>query len=144
MLEASNNNELPVIPGKRYFTIGEVSEMISRTLRFYPNIDANDIRAVLVQAGDRILPELPEKLGRYAERILTDRNVEVLLNARVASATADAVYLDDGSRIETCLHGHLPSRERSSPVMSWHHSIIGLSAGGRGNRKFKLPFRHHR
>jgi len=27
MLEASNNNELPVIPGKRYFTIGEVSEL---------------------------------------------------------------------------------------------------------------------
>ncbi|MDT8405222.1 MerR family transcriptional regulator [Sulfuriflexus sp.] len=27
MLEPSNNNELPVIPGKRYFTIGEVSEL---------------------------------------------------------------------------------------------------------------------
>ena len=27
MLEVSNNNELPVIPGKRYFTIGEVSEL---------------------------------------------------------------------------------------------------------------------
>ena len=27
MLEASNNKELPVIPGKRYFTIGEVSEL---------------------------------------------------------------------------------------------------------------------
>ena len=27
MLEASNNNELPVITGKRYFTIGEVSEL---------------------------------------------------------------------------------------------------------------------
>ncbi|MCL4135850.1 UNVERIFIED_CONTAM: hypothetical protein GTU68_052464 [Idotea baltica] len=27
MLEASNNNEFPVIPGKRYFTIGEVSEL---------------------------------------------------------------------------------------------------------------------
>ena len=27
MLEASNNNELPVIPGKSYFTIGEVSEL---------------------------------------------------------------------------------------------------------------------
>lgn len=27
MLEASNNRELPVIPGKRYFTIGEVSEL---------------------------------------------------------------------------------------------------------------------
>lgn len=27
MLEASHNNELPTIPGKRYFTIGEVSEL---------------------------------------------------------------------------------------------------------------------
>ena len=27
MLEASNNNELPPIPGKRYFTIGEVSAL---------------------------------------------------------------------------------------------------------------------
>jgi DNA-binding transcriptional MerR regulator len=27
MLEPSNNDELPAIPGKRYFTIGEVSEL---------------------------------------------------------------------------------------------------------------------
>ena len=27
MLEAANNSELPTIPGKRYFTIGEVSEL---------------------------------------------------------------------------------------------------------------------
>ena len=27
MLEPKNNNELPAIPGKRYFTIGEVSEL---------------------------------------------------------------------------------------------------------------------
>ena len=27
MLEPGNNNELPAIPGKRYFTIGEVSEL---------------------------------------------------------------------------------------------------------------------
>ena len=27
MLEPRNNNELPAIPGKRYFTIGEVSEL---------------------------------------------------------------------------------------------------------------------
>lgn len=27
MLEASHNDELPAIPGKRYFTIGEVSEL---------------------------------------------------------------------------------------------------------------------
>lgn len=27
MLEASNNSELPAIPGKRYFTIGEVGDL---------------------------------------------------------------------------------------------------------------------
>jgi DNA-binding transcriptional MerR regulator len=27
MLETTNNNELPTIPGKRYFTIGEVSDL---------------------------------------------------------------------------------------------------------------------
>lgn len=27
MLEPTNNNELPIIPGKRYFTIGEVSDL---------------------------------------------------------------------------------------------------------------------
>ena len=31
MLEASNNSELPTIPGKRYFTIGEVSDLCAVT-----------------------------------------------------------------------------------------------------------------
>ena len=84
-------------------TIGEVCEMISRTLRFYPNIAADEVNAVLVQSGDRILPELPEKLGRYAEKILRKRNVQILLNQLVASATHNAVYLNDGTRIETAL-----------------------------------------
>ena len=37
-LEASNNNELPAIPGKHYFTIGEVSELCAvkpRVLRYW-------------------------------------------------------------------------------------------------------------
>ena len=38
MLEASNNSELPSIPAKRYFTIGEVSELCavkSHVLRYW-------------------------------------------------------------------------------------------------------------
>jgi DNA-binding transcriptional MerR regulator len=38
MLEVSNNNELPAIPGKRYFTIGEVSTLCDvkpHVLRFW-------------------------------------------------------------------------------------------------------------
>ena len=38
MLEPANNNELPPIPGKRYFTIGEVSELCNvkpQVLRYW-------------------------------------------------------------------------------------------------------------
>lgn len=38
MLEPTNNNELPTIPGKRYFTIGEVSTLCavkSHVLRYW-------------------------------------------------------------------------------------------------------------
>ena len=46
MLEPSNNNELPPIPSKRYFTIGEVSELCDvkpHVLRYweqeFPNLN---------------------------------------------------------------------------------------------------------
>lgn len=99
-------------------TVGEISEMIRRTLRFYPNVGQSDIRTVIVQSGNRLLPELPEKLGGYAERILRKRGVEVILATRVGGATANAVYLSGGQRIEACLYvstvGNGPTRFCSS------------------------------
>ncbi len=81
--------------------MGEMLEMIHRTLRFYPNIAGSEIRTVLIQRGDRILPELSPGLGDYAEERLRARNVEFHLNSRITSATASAAYLDDGTRIPT-------------------------------------------
>lgn len=82
-------------------TIGELVEMIRRTVRFYPNISNDDVKSILIQRGDRILPELSPKLAHYAEQKLRERNVQILLNTQVASATATDVYLDDGTRIAT-------------------------------------------
>lgn len=84
-------------------TVGEISEMVARSLRFYPNIGANDVATVLVQSGDRLLPELPEKLGVYASKMLMERGVSVLFGVRVSSATTNAVFLSDGTRLESCL-----------------------------------------
>ena len=77
--------------------------MIRRTLKFYPNIAASDVRTVLIQRGDRILPELPERLGEYAKKALTRRNVEVICDASITSATGSAVYLDTGITIHCAL-----------------------------------------
>ena len=82
-------------------TIGELTEMIKRTLKFYPNISADDIQPVLVQKGDGLLPELAPSLGTYAQKKLEARNVAVILNDSVCTATADAVTLEDGTLIRT-------------------------------------------
>lgn len=82
-------------------TMGEIAEMIRRTLKFYPNIHADDIRAVLVQRGSRILPELSVGLSKYALRELTKRGIQVMRNTSIRSVTATTVYLDDGSFIGT-------------------------------------------
>ena len=82
-------------------TMGEIQEMIRRTLKFYPNIRPGDIRTILVHRGDRILPELSPQLSEYAAKKLRKRNIEFLFNRSIVSATATDVYLDDGTRIDT-------------------------------------------
>lgn len=82
-------------------TTGELVEMIRRTLKFYPNINYENIRVILVQRGERILPELSPQLAQYAAKKLRKRGIEIICNSSIASATATDVYLDDGTRITT-------------------------------------------
>jgi NADH dehydrogenase len=57
------------------------------------------IRVVMVHPGNFILPELGEELGRYAERKLRERKVEVIKGPRVANYDGVVVTLSDGTSI---------------------------------------------
>ena len=81
--------------------IGELAEMIRRTLAFYPNVDATEIRPVLIQRGERILPEVPERLSEYAQDKLRKRGIDIRLNAGLVSATGTSVQLEGGSSVDT-------------------------------------------
>jgi NADH dehydrogenase len=72
-------------------------------LKFYPRLNAERIRMVLVHSGPVILPELGEKLGTYAQRKLGARGVEIITNAKVASVDDLGVTLGDGRRIPSQL-----------------------------------------
>ena len=50
-------------------TAGEIGDMIRKAVRGYQNIDKDEIRIVLVHAGNRILQELSDKLGEFAEKL---------------------------------------------------------------------------
>jgi NADH:ubiquinone reductase (H+-translocating) len=80
-------------------TTGAVNDFVRETAQYYPSIPEACIRVVVVHPGSFLLPELGEELGRYAERKLRERKVEVIKNARVASYDGSIVRLTDGTSI---------------------------------------------
>ena len=55
-----------------------------------------DIRIVLIEAADRILPALPERISEATKHLLAKLGVEVRTKARVSEVRADGVCLADG------------------------------------------------
>jgi len=80
-------------------TIAGLHDFVHHSLRFYPSIKPADIRMVLVHPGEVILPELGEELGRYAQRKLGERGIEIRTRVKVASVTDEGVTLGDGTYI---------------------------------------------
>jgi NADH dehydrogenase len=82
-------------------TAGALNDFVRETVRYYPQLSEELIRVVIVHPGNFILPELGEELGRYAERKLRERKVEVIKGARVAGYDGSVVTLSDGTSIPT-------------------------------------------
>ncbi len=80
-------------------TAGAVNDFVRETAKFYPRLGDEEIRVVVIHPGDYLLPELGEELGRYAERKLRERKVEVIKGARVASYDGWVVTLNNGISI---------------------------------------------
>src|SRR5712675_2181446 len=80
-------------------TTGAVNDFVRETVRYYPQLREELIRVVVVHPGNFILPELGEELGRYAERKLRERKVEVIKGSRVASYDGLVVSLTNGISI---------------------------------------------
>ncbi|HYD47209.1 MAG TPA: NAD(P)/FAD-dependent oxidoreductase [Terriglobales bacterium] len=82
-------------------TIAAIRDYMHAALRHYRNLCRDDIRLVLVHPGETVLPELDAKLGRYAQRKLIERGVDVRLGAKVESFGERSVRLSDGTEIAT-------------------------------------------
>jgi NADH dehydrogenase len=81
-------------------TVGELNDFVRESIRqFYHNINEADVRIVLISAGQRILPEVPEDLSEFALHKLRENGVEVILNTRLQGAATNDVKLSDGSTI---------------------------------------------
>jgi NADH dehydrogenase len=99
------NTTLTVVVGGGGFagveTAGAVNDLLREAMKFYPNLKQSVARVVVVHPGEVILPELSESLGRYAEKQLGRRGVEIRLKTKVTGYDGKEVALDDGSKIAT-------------------------------------------
>jgi len=75
---------------------GALNDFARGILADYPNLGSEDVRVVLVHSRDRILPELSESLGRYAQKRMEMRGVEFRLHTRLTDAREGVVVLSDG------------------------------------------------
>jgi DNA-binding transcriptional MerR regulator len=85
MLEASNNNELATIPNKRYFTIGEVSDLCQ-------------VKPHVLRYWEQEFPQL-KPVKRRGNRRYYQRH-DVILIRQIRSLLYDQGYTIGGARLQ--------------------------------------------
>jgi NADH dehydrogenase len=80
-------------------TTGAVNDFIRDAATYYPSLQQEMIRVVVVHPDAFLLPELGEEFGVYTERKLCERKVEVIKGLRVVSYDGSMVRLSDGTSL---------------------------------------------
>ncbi len=76
---------------------GAIAEIARQTLiKDFRRIDPSTARIILIEAGPRVLPTLPEDLSNYANNALLRMGVEVMTSTRVMRCDPRGVDLEDG------------------------------------------------
>ncbi len=79
---------------------GEILERKETLCREY-HLKEHEVRVMIVEALDTILPILPPKMQKKAERYLKKKGAEIMTEAPVIGADATSVYLSDERSIDT-------------------------------------------
>ena len=91
------------------------------------------LRVMLVHSGPVILPELGESLGRYTQKVLARRGVEIRLNTRVKSMTENKRFFSRwcGNSIA---HVGVDCRNRAQS----HHRFASVCKGTRPDTRKRI------
>ncbi len=112
-LEAANATEDParqeelltfVFVGGGYAgleALAELQDFAADAMDSYPRARLHGMRWVLVEAADRVLPEIDSKLADYALRQLRGRGIEIRLATQLHEVTADSASLSTGETLPT-------------------------------------------
>jgi NADH:quinone reductase (non-electrogenic) len=79
----------------------ELEDMARYALRYYPELRDEDMHWVLVEATQRVLPEVGRDLGAYAVKQLLERGLDIRLGTLLKSCVDGKVELSDGDQFES-------------------------------------------
>lgn len=79
--------------------LGELMQIVAG--HDFHGVSRKDVRILLVEGQDRLLGAFSTRIGRYAERVLRRRGIEVRTRTLVSSADGTSVTLSDGTTVPT-------------------------------------------
>ncbi|MFH8442975.1 NAD(P)/FAD-dependent oxidoreductase [Streptomyces sp. NPDC018026] len=82
---------------------GELLSLATAMLKAYPELSFEELSFHLVEARDRILPEVSDKPGAWVVRSLERRGAHVHLNTQLVSAEGGRVVLSSGEEFDSGL-----------------------------------------
>jgi NADH:quinone reductase (non-electrogenic) len=81
--------------------LAELQDFATDAIESYPRARLHGMRWVLVEASDRVLPEIDAELAAYALRELRGRGIDVRLGTTLEELCADGARLSTGETLPT-------------------------------------------
>jgi NADH dehydrogenase len=81
--------------------LAELQDFAADVIDLYPRCRTQGMRWILVEARDRVMPEIPPDLADFATRELRGRGIAIRTSTTLESVTADEATLSGGEVIPT-------------------------------------------
>jgi len=81
--------------------LAELQDFAADVIELYPRCAAHGMRWILVEARDRVMPEIPPDLAAFASRELRGRGIEIRTSTTLDELTATSARLSDGETVPT-------------------------------------------
>lgn len=81
--------------------LAELQDYAAHVIELYPRCRVQGMRWILVEARERVMPEIPADLADFAVRELQARGIEILTDTTVQEVTESSVRLSTGEEVPT-------------------------------------------
>ena len=83
-------------------TAGALAELITHVMaKDYPQMDLKEAHVILLEAGPNVMASYPDGLQKATHDLLQKKNVEIMVNAKLADYNGEQITLSDGGQIPT-------------------------------------------